>query len=357
MANGERSDTVPRGVGIDIAQLAATGNDPNSGALPAASAVAGAASESTPTAPTQVMGRLAALEDALRPHRAFDETMKRITGLAGAHSGLGAFTDHLAHRRSILDALQLLGGPAQPTASIAAAAARAIGQLSAAEEVMRPFDSINDRMKRLAELAGGHSTMGMVAQQIAEQQRAIDALRIPNSFVRGEPDHIHASAFQMPELPPNPILETNRRLERIEQRFEEMHDVAANAATIANGLQAHAAEFLVKFEKAANDNARSAGRAIWLAAIAVLLAIAMPLVQIIYTEFWRVPTDVAYMQAVISDMHREIGALRQIQADAAERVDAALMRSDQQAADILQGIRRMLAEQRLDLVGPGSPAN
>lgn len=193
-----------------------------------------------------------------------------------------------------------------------AALTRTTGQLSAVEEAMRPYRNLNDRMKHLTGIAGGHSAFGALTDQLAEQQKAIDTLRVPDSFAdlhAVERDHIHEPPLRMPELPPNPILETNRRLERIKQRFEEMQDVAANAATIANGLQAHAAEFLVKFETAATDNDRSAGRAIHLGAIAILIAIAMPLTQIVYTEFWRVPSDAADIQTMIADMRREIGVL------------------------------------------------
>ena len=122
-----------------------------------------------------------------------------------------------------------------------------------------------------------------------------------------------------------------------------MLDVAANGATIATGLQAHAAAFLVKFENAASDNDRSAARAIRLGAIAVVIALAMPLAQILYTELWRVPQDTASMEAVITDMQTEIATLRQTQIEAADRIAAALERTDQQMVEALRDIARSLA--------------
>lgn len=286
MVNDEDGGAGPKAAGIDLATLAGMGRDFDPGALSAASAAAKAAIAGIPTgamaALTRATGQLSAVEEALRPYRDLDDRMKHLTGIAGGHSAFSALTDQLAEHRKAFDAQRIPDSFSQIAAGLPTgamdAAARAAGHLSAVEEAMRPFDGINDRMKHLTELAGGQSAIGKVAQQIAEQQKAIDALRVPDIFAdlrTAEREHIHIPALRMPELPPNPILETNRRLERIERRFEEMQDVAANAATIANGLQAHAAEFLVKFEKAATDNDRSAGRAIRLGAIAILIAIAI----------------------------------------------------------------------------------
>ena len=76
------------------------------------------------------------------------------------------------------------------------------------------------------------------------------------------------------------------------------------------------------------------------------MAVAMPVLQIAHTELWRAPSDAASMQATISDMHKEIDVLRQAQREVAERIEAALDRSDRQAAEVLRDIGRSLAEQR-----------
>lgn len=195
-------------------------------------------------------------------------------------------------------------------------------------------DALQERMRALTGQFGPDSSMGKLAQQLQDQQRSIDALRMP------QPEPLRIPDLRMP---PNPIHETNDRLERIEERFEQMLDVAANGAEIATGLQAHAAEFLVKFESAASANGRSTKRAIVIGAIAVIIAIAMPVFQIVYTELWRVPQDSASMAAVITDMQAEIATLRQTQIEAADRIAAALERSDQQIVEALRDVARSLA--------------
>lgn len=211
---------------------------------------------------------------------------------------------------------------------------RASEQMDAVKKALGPTHELQERIQALTGQFGPNSSMGKLAKQLTEQHRSIEALRMPQH----EP-------LRIPDLriPPNPIHETNDRLERIEQRFEQMLDVAANGATIATGLQAHAAEFLVKFEIAASDNDRSAARAIRLGAIAVVIALAMPLAQILYTELWRVPQDTASMEVVITDMQTEIATLRQTQIEAADRIAAAMERADQQMVEALRDIARSLA--------------
>lgn len=227
---------------------------------------------------------------------------------------------------------------------------RATAQMDALRSAIGPNEGMIERMRALTGQFGPDSSMGKIAKQLTEQHRSIDALRMPSPSNGIEPPRI-------PDLhiPPNPIHETNDRLERIEQRFERMLDVAANGATIATGLQAHAAEFLVKFEKAASDNDRSAARAIRLGAIAIVIALAMPLAQILYTELWRVPQDSASMATVITDMQAEIATLRQTQIETAERIASALESSDQQLVEALRDVARSLASQQPELADEPGP--
>ncbi|MBU0779881.1 MAG: hypothetical protein KKC72_07515 [Alphaproteobacteria bacterium] len=215
---------------------------------------------------------------------------------------------------------------------------RATANMDAMKKALGPTDELQERMRALTGQFGSESGIGKVAKQLQDQHRSIDAMRLPPSSPGIEQPRIPKL-----HIPPNPIHETNVRLERIEQRFEQMLNVAADGAEIATGLQAHAAEFLVKFENAASDNDRSAARAIRLGVIAVLIALAMPLAQILYTELWRVPQDSASMEAVISDMQSEIARLRQTQIEAANRIAVTLIQSDQQMVEALQDVARSLA--------------
>lgn len=206
----------------------------------------------------------------------------------------------------------------------------------AMEKALGPYRDLQGRMRTLGLAAGENSKFKNLADQIGAQQSAIDAMRVPEREMTRIPE--------LPPMPPNPILETNRRLERIEERFEQMQVIAADAAEIATGLQGAAAEFLQKFEKAATDNDRAAGRAIWIGVVAVIIAVAMPAAQIIYSEYRREPSNGAEIQATLEAMQAELASMRAAQAEASDRLTDVLATSDTETAAILGEIHGLLAE-------------
>lgn len=205
----------------------------------------------------------------------------------------------------------------------------------AMEKSLGPLRDLEARMKTLGGIAGENSSLGRLAEQIGAQKSAIDAMRLHETEIPRIPE--------LPPMPPNPIFETNRRLERIEERFEQMQVIATDAAEIATGLQGAAAEFLQKFEKAAADNDRTAGRAIWIGVIAVFIAVAMPAAQIIYSEYRREPSNGAEVQAALEAMQAELSTMRNTQTIANDRFTEALATSDSETAAILRDIRGLLA--------------
>ncbi|MBO0903458.1 hypothetical protein [Jiella sonneratiae] len=172
--------------------------------------------------------------------------------------------------------------------------------LDSLRRAMAPANELTDRMRSLGLLAGEETPLGRLSKRIGEQQVAIDALKSGVSM-----DAASRSVFEhsrsldgdvpkvvrvpsLPPLPPNPLNETNKRLARIESRFDQLQNVATEGAQIATGLQASAAEFLLKFEQAAAENDRTASRAIRIGVIAIVIAVAMPTLQIAYSEYRRV---------------------------------------------------------------------
>lgn len=122
-----------------------------------------------------------------------------------------------------------------------------------------------------------------------------------------------------------------------------MQDVAANAAQIATGLQAAAAEFLQKFEQAADDNSRAAGRAIWIGIAAVMIAVTMPAVQIVYSEYRREPNHTPSMHATLIEMRAELSAMRESQGAGTDQLAEILFSSDAETVAILRDIHTFLS--------------
>ena len=230
------------------------------------------------------------------------------------------------------------------------------------ERILGPFPDLEERMNTLASVAGEDSAIGRVSKQIADQQRAIDALQSPGPWdVLGQSilEGVHDTPkfdfngleipFRIPEItfpqvPQNPAVETNERLERIEARFERMQHIAADAARIATGLQAAAAEFLQKFERAAANNDRSAGRAIWIGVVAVFIAVAMPSAQIFYSEYRSAPNNAPEIQAALEEVQVQLRAMQEVQAAASERLGEALASSDDDTVTILRDIHSLLSQ-------------
>lgn len=202
-------------------------------------------------------------------------------------------------------------------------------------------------MRQLKETVSGSSTLGKIAEQIARQQKVIDGMTIPD-LARPIAELPKSLSLADIEVPPHPAHETNERLERIEAQFGQMQGVAMEAAAIANGLQGAAAEFLIKFEDAATNNDRAARRAIRIGAAAMAIAVLAPLVQIIYTEFWRVPDDAAALQAALLEMKAEIAGIREEQANVAAGIATTLLDADRDNTELLRDIR--------DLLGSMQPA-
>ena len=249
----------------------------------------------------------------------------------------------LRHLQEQMKHLQGLSGHERIAAKLAEDAKRYSAIQEQMEKALEPYRGLQDRMKNLGLSAGEDSAIGRVAKQIADQQRAIEAMRphIPENLAKPEPPRL--PNIEQIKFPPNPILETNERLERIEERFEQMQGIATDAAQIANGLQGAAAEFLQKFEKAAADNDRTAGRAIWIGVVAVIIAIAMPAVQIGYSEFRRTPDNGPETKSAIENLQAEVAGLRAAQAEASAQLGEIISSSNDETATILREIRDLLS--------------
>ncbi len=203
----------------------------------------------------------------------------------------------------------------------------------AMENSLEPHRNLHDRMKNLGLLAGKDSPLGRVAEQISAQQGIIDSIRF------SEPE-----IPRLPPIPPNPILETNKRLERIEDQFERMQSIATNAAEIVTGLQGAAAEFLQKFEDTAAENDRSTKSAIRIGKLAIIIAVAMPAIQIIYSEYRREPSNDANVQTTLESVRAELSAMRNEQDLSSNRLNEAFLTSHSETAGILLNIQNYLSQ-------------
>lgn len=215
---------------------------------------------------------------------------------------------------------------------------------------LRDYRDVISRMDALKRSAGELSSLGRLSKQIAEQSRAIDSAR---EFARQ--DALHRSITEsmavptpprLPEIkiPENPQYEANRRLRSIEDRFEQIHELANDAATIATGLQASAAEFLHQFEEAADKNNRAAKKAIWIGVIAVVSTVLTSIAHIIYSELRREPDVAAYLHASIDETRIELLGSNESQQAQIDGLRDAFISAERESAEILRDIRLLLEQ-------------
>lgn len=228
--------------------------------------------------------------------------------------------------------------------------------LHATENLTKPLRSVSETMagafaglRSQQEHLRDHLGLGVLGEQNSALRRATEQIANQQNTIKDMLDSsrfVHTELPNIPDIPPNPLYETNARLERIEERFEEMQTIAANAADIATSLQAAAAEFLEKFQHAAAENDRITRRAIWLGIAAVVIAVIMPASQIIYAELHRDPDFSAEVMQTVQTMQSELTLLREAQTSAADRLAEAMAGADRDTAAILQDIRTLLAGQQ-----------
>lgn len=201
------------------------------------------------------------------------------------------------------------------------------------EQFKKATEGINslDISSRLAAATSGFKDFGDLSQRLHEQNRRLADMRdqIP------PPQPLH-----LPDMPRNPAFETNERLGRIENQFEEMQKVLIEAAQIATTIQSHAADFLMSFEKASIQTDRSASRAIWVGLIAIAIAIVTPFLQAGVDRYVFPDNSAAELKAELSNVgNAQLTGSRTM----GDRLDA----NSKAEAAILHDISRSLEKQTL----------
>ncbi len=226
-----------------------------------------------------------------------------------------------------LDPLREHASAAAEMAKLAAPAQSMVDQLKAS--------GIYDRMDALSTVAGEGSKLADAIRGIEKQQHALDAM-IDREPVMPRIDHI--------KITENPIVETNRKLDRIEKQFSHISTIAHDSAQVATDLQAYAAEFLQKFERAADDANQSGSKAIKVGWLALAIALVVGAGQVFAPTLMMDHEAEALRQSVV-DLNTEISTLRREQIAANDRLVDALASSDQAMADAVREALATIAAQ------------
>lgn len=157
------------------------------------------------------------------------------------------------------------------------------------------MQKLNEQMQTMEKLTKISPAAQSILDQVDEQRRRIEAITGPNftepvAHKAAKPD---VTPLRVPRMPivRNPVLDTNKKLSDIEQKFDSMLDVMANAAQIGNEIQAQAAIFIDKFEEASDKTDKSAKQAIKVGYIALLISVVTLLSPWVQNLIWPDPVD------------------------------------------------------------------
>jgi|GEM_PF-5834954 len=320
----------------DLANVAETQNALNSplAEIVCTNALAGLAEEATfhGKAMREAMGFSGMAGNALAEFSAREKAMREAMGLNGlATNALSGLAEQAtAHEKAMQEALRLN---------------------SFGTNALAGYESVEKRMNDLLDASGRDSALGKIANDIAAQKRALDSWETrsldADRLAAARP--IHISELRIPE---NPLVETNKRLARIESQFELISEVARESSQTAVGLQASAAEFLQKFEKAADDTNKSGSKAMLVALIAVLITIFQTASPYVLPD-----GDAAALRQTVSDLQGEISSMRAEQAESSQRlIEVLATRDHETAAAVRQAVEAVLAAQPTDPEAVGSSA-
>lgn len=192
---------------------------------------------------------------------------------------------------------------------------------------------LQDRMRGLG--IGEDTSFSRIAAGIAEQQSTLDQMHHDRLEI--------APALRDIHIPENPLIETNKRLERIEHRFDQISHVAETSAQTATELQLAAAEFLKEFKEAASKNDEAAADAIGLGKKAMWAAVLIPILVFgaqIAANAYMPSREAEALQQTVIGLQTEIDALQAADAAQTQRLIDAISASDEAtAATILDGLR------------------
>jgi len=189
------------------------------------------------------------------------------------------------------------------------------------------MQKLNEQMQTMEKLTKISPAAQSILDQVEEQRRRLEDITGPNftepvAHKESKPD---VTPLRVPRIPiiKNPILDTNKKLSDIEQKFDSMLDVMANAAQIGNEIQAQATTFIDKFEEASDKTDKSAKQAIKVGYIALLISVVTLLSPWVQNLIWPDPVE-----QKIEQLTNEIISSRDVMAKGNSELLQALEDSD-----------------------------
>lgn len=233
------------------------------------------------------------------------------------------------------------------------------------KDLLRPSKEIEALRNHLDSLSKPSPAMKSILDQVESQRRLLDSISKSNmgrpleERLGADINHRIVSVPRMPDIkfPRNPILDTNAKLDGIEQKFETMLDVITNAARIGNDIQAQTTTFVGKFEEASIQTDNSARKAILVGVFALVIATLSPFAPMVVDYFSpnrTVPSIEALTREIISarqsanaDSQKLIGAMKDRDEQVTERMVGEVRRKQDETNVILRELLQTLRDLKI----------
>ena len=250
-------------------------------------------------------------------------------GIGGDSARLAAraFADQENLRKALAPDMEIAGAAALATfrqedawsmsSALRDATERAAGIRGAFQDLTNPARELWDRVQPGPLLGGSPLNEPSIARRLADdlavQQEALANIKT-SIDVPVYRDYFPEPRIPNIRLPPNPLIETNDRLARMEERHDEHVRISGNSLALMQS-------YVTATEK--NHRANDLFQKITI--LVAIVAVCVTLGQSLYGEFWRAPSDAASLQALVVDLKGQLSALQEAQRAAADRLAETLI--------------------------------
>jgi hypothetical protein len=216
---------------------------------------------------------------------------------------------------------------ADQTSSIAAAAREATAPLRDVARLSAGISGLSDWEKIRATIKPNPISADLfrsLQREASANSALLDSIRRVESSAKHLP--FATKPLQIPKMPPPPILETNRRLNDINEQLAAMRQMAVEMAKTVSAVSDTSSQFVRDFAAASTDANRASKTAAWLALIGILAA-AGQIFYAAYTDHQKDPESkaaIAVITTKIEALSELVGERGGIAHQDAEKLRAAL---------------------------------
>ena len=138
---------------------------------------------------------------------------------------------------------------------------------------------------------------------------------------RSLPTAVPGPKLEVPDFPPirNPVHDTNEKLSDVLNALDSMEALAIQTAETLTSMDDAASQYLAAFAEASDKADRASRRMIWIGGLAILVAILIPIGNVVYFELHSSHTE-ASVAGAITTISEHIDAIAEAQRESTGQI-------------------------------------